>query len=139
MSARTRLVLTLILFSVVLWREPDAIAPLIMFVPFDVAFMLSRGGFHVADAAALISAGSIVLGVIAIAQNKRWTTDLFARFGLVVGAVLFVVSSRPSGLSAISALPFAVVVFWPLKRKPNQTPEPTALIVTPPAAQEPRQ
>jgi len=90
--------------------------------------------------------GVLVFLVLRGVRREGWIT--YPISGVLLGAAyaFFTKQERSGGdlLFYFSAFCFfgasASTAFWAIRRKrPNQTPEPTTMSVTPPAAQEPRQ
>ena len=141
MNRRLHLALLLVAFFGVVWLElPDAMAPLVLAIPYFALSVFWRAGVHTVDFASIIGLLGIGIAIGSFARPDSVRLWLWAKVVLAVSAALFVTTSRPVGHAAISFVPFAILAVWPAKKKkPNQAPEPTPMSVTPPAAQEPRQ
>jgi len=102
-----------------MWLEvPDAAAPLIFAIPFfGLTIGVRGGGVHLVDFAALLGVIGAVGAVVALFKKENGAVSIFARTALGTSALLFVLSSRPMWESALTALPFCVVLLWPWKKQ----------------------
>ena len=127
MHRRLHVALLLAAFFCVFWLDlPDAVAPLILAIPFFAMSVISRGGFHSVDFAAGLGVVGLGLAIAALLRPGRDTLLVWTRVVLATSVAWFVVVSRPMWQAALSAIPFAVLAVW-LARKsgPNKSVETT--------------
>jgi hypothetical protein len=126
MSNRIRLALLLVLYCLIFWdASPDAIAPLIFAVPFFTIPAAKIGILHLAAWTGWLS---LVIALVAFKERYPQRFTLAAKVGLSLSACLFIASSSPITIAAITAIPFVVVLVWPRRKQksPNQTLQATA-------------
>ena len=111
---RTQQIILLVSYLLVFWITPDATAPLGIAVPYVIA----GGGDGFAIATALLGVAGIVVSIIEAARRK----DVFSLLSVALlgsSTIGFVWISKPTVVSALTAIPFAVCAAIIVTRRMN--------------------